>query len=166
MEIPVDKPCFVDTNILLYATNALSPLYQTASSYLNEAHQAGRELVISRQVLREYLAIATRPESDGKCLIPLEIILHNLRTFQRELTLLEDTPDVFTELLSLVEHYPVGGKQIHDANIVATMLAHGVTHLLTHNVSDFARFAERITVLPLVRRTEAGRGAAEEDSGT
>ena len=33
-----------------------------------------------------------------------------------------------------------GGKQTHDANIVATMLAHGETRLLTFNAADFRRF--------------------------
>ncbi len=30
------------------------------------------------------------------------------------------------------------GKRTHDARIVATMLAHEITHLLTFNPSDFA----------------------------
>ncbi|MEH2170887.1 MAG: hypothetical protein V7K41_30400 [Nostoc sp.] len=42
-----------------------------------------------------------------------------------------------------------GGKQVHDANIVATMLVYGIPQLLTHNTSDFARFSGLITVLPL-----------------
>jgi predicted nucleic acid-binding protein len=29
---------------------------------------------------------------------------------------------------------------VHDANIVATMLAHGERRLLTFNLADFARF--------------------------
>lgn len=40
--------------------------------------------------------------------------------------------------------------QVHDANIVATMLAYGIPRLLTHNVDDFKRFAHLIAVLPLV----------------
>jgi predicted nucleic acid-binding protein len=44
---------------------------------------------------------------------------------------------------------PSGGKQVHDANIVATMLVYGIPKLLTHNTTDFARFSELITVLPL-----------------
>ncbi len=35
------------------------------------------------------------------------------------------------------------------ANIVATMQAHGIGHLPTHNTADFARFAHLITVVPL-----------------
>ncbi len=41
------------------------------------------------------------------------------------------------------------GKQIHDANIVATMMAHGIRTLLTDNVSDFARWGHVIDVRPL-----------------
>ena len=33
----------------------------------------------------------------------------------------------------------VGGRQIHDANIVATMLAYGELRLLTFNVADSRR---------------------------
>ena len=33
------------------------------------------------------------------------------------------------------------GKQVHDANLVATMLAHGIRRLLTFNLADFQRFA-------------------------
>ena len=38
----------------------------------------------------------------------------------------------------------VGGRQIHDANIVATMLAHGERRLLTFNAADFRRYGDRI----------------------
>ena len=44
----------------------------------------------------------------------------------------------------------IGGKQVHDANIVATMQAHGLRRLLTHNTADFARFGALIQVEPLV----------------
>ena len=33
----------------------------------------------------------------------------------------------------------MGGRQIHDANIIATMLAYGELRLLTFNVADFRR---------------------------
>lgn len=43
-----------------------------------------------------------------------------------------------------------GGKQVHDANIVATMLAYGVPALLTHNGRDFERFVKWIGVQSIV----------------
>jgi len=42
--------------------------------------------------------------------------------------------------------FQIGGKQVHDANIVASMLAYEIPCLLTHNHKDFERFAEVIKV--------------------
>ena len=41
----------------------------------------------------------------------------------------------------------VSGRQIHDANIVATMLAHGEHRLLTFNAADFRRYGNRIELV-------------------
>lgn len=41
------------------------------------------------------------------------------------------------------------GKQVHDANIVATMSMHGIETLVTLNVDDFARFTDRIEICSL-----------------
>ena len=37
-------------------------------------------------------------------------------------------------------NHQIGGKQVHDANIVATMLAYGIPCLLAHNTKDFELF--------------------------
>ena len=42
------------------------------------------------------------------------------------------------------------GKQIHDANIVATMRANGLERLATFNVADFVRFDDEIAIEALV----------------
>jgi predicted nucleic acid-binding protein len=64
--------------------------------------------------------------------------------------LLDDSGAVLPELLALVRRFGVRGKQVHDANIVATMRAHGVARLATLNWSDFRRFEELIALAPLV----------------
>jgi predicted nucleic acid-binding protein len=46
----------------------------------------------------------------------------------------------------LLTAYPVAGRQAHDANIVTTVLANGITRLRTFNVGDFRRFAALINV--------------------
>ncbi|MGH7966313.1 MAG: VapC toxin family PIN domain ribonuclease, partial [Candidatus Binatia bacterium] len=60
---------------------------------------------------------------------------------------------VTERLLALMEQIAIGGKQVHDANIVATMLAYGIPTLLTNNTNDFARFSGHITVVPLATDT-------------
>ena len=54
--------------------------------------------------------------------------------------ILEDGQTAMDMLASLCREVPVAGKQVHDANIVATMLAHGERRLPTFNVKDFRRF--------------------------
>jgi predicted nucleic acid-binding protein len=60
-----------------------------------------------------------------------------------------DIPAVLERLLAILAAHPSAGKQVHDANIVATMQGHGVRRLLTFSTSDFRRFAGIIDLEPL-----------------
>lgn len=51
------KPLFIDANILIYANVATAPFHEAALKAIEDAHQAGRPLWISRQVLRAYLQL-------------------------------------------------------------------------------------------------------------
>ena len=143
------KQLFVDTNVLVNFSNRRSDFNKMATDALQNAYQSGVELIISQQILREYLATATRPNPAGS-VPPLNVILANIKSFQADFTVLADNDQVFTNLLNLAQYIPMGGKQIHDANIVATMQAYNITRLLTNNAKHFTRFANLITVVPLV----------------
>lgn len=41
-----------------------------------------------------------------------------------------------------MDGHPVRAKQVHDGDVVAIMLAHGVPQLVTENPTDFTRFTE------------------------
>lgn len=58
--------------------------------------------------------------------------------------------EVTNRLFELLLRIPAGGKHIHDANIVATMQTNDITQLLTENISDFTRYSQLITIVPLV----------------
>jgi len=47
-----------------------------------------------------------------------------------------------------VTQYQLQGKRVHDARLVAVMLAYNVTHLLTFNPDDFRRIEEITVVSP------------------
>jgi predicted nucleic acid-binding protein len=130
---------FIDTNILVYANLTLSPFHTQATERLQVMEQ-GTELWISRQILREYLAAMTR-RSDLTGEIPIASLAADVRYFANRFRLAEDTPEVTERLLSLMAEISVGGKQVHDANIVATMLVDHIPQLLTHNIGDFSRFS-------------------------
>jgi predicted nucleic acid-binding protein len=63
--------------------------------------------------------------------------------------LVEDDGSTTAKLLELMLRIPTAGKQVHDANIGATMLAHGIPRLLTFNVTGFRRFEAFIAIEPL-----------------
>ena len=75
----------------------------------------------------------------------------DVRRFQSVFEIAEDGPLVFERLLVLLAIYPVAGAQVHDTNIVATMLTHGIKRLLTFNAQDFRRFASEIETEALAR---------------
>jgi predicted nucleic acid-binding protein len=140
---------FVDTNVLIYADLTSSPFHTVARRRLVEAHAAGTRLWISRQVVREYLVAITRGQTFSEPVPPTDAAASAERIVS-QLVVANDTEEVGRLLLELVARHEVKGKQVHDANVVATMLAHGVRRLLTHNVADFDRFAGLIEVVPLV----------------
>ncbi|MEA5599328.1 type II toxin-antitoxin system VapC family toxin [Rivularia sp. UHCC 0363] len=140
---------FIDTNILVYASIAEAPLHQPALSRLQTYEQTGQELWISRQVLREYLSVLTRPQS-FTAPIPITTLSDLIRALLSRFQVADETTQVTEQLLVLLNQITVGGRQVHDANIVATMQTYGIQQLLTHNVGDFTRFAAQIVVLPLL----------------
>jgi len=137
------EPLFIDTNVLVYANIAESPFHARALDALRKAQRAGRPLWISRQVLREYLVILTRPQIFAQPLSK-DRVIQRIRYFESRFYVADDTSAVTDELLRLFQDYKFGGKQIHDANIVATMQVCGIRCLLTHNREDFEQFSECI----------------------
>ena len=146
------SPVFLDTNVLVYASLALSPFHAAATERLTALEADGVDFWVSRQVLREYLAAMTRPGT-LTAPIPIASLEQDVRSFAQRFKVAEDGPQVTDHLLRLLLTIPVGGAQIHDANIVATMQVYGISRLLTHNTADFARFGGLITIAPLVSTT-------------
>ena len=68
-------------------------------------------------------------------------LFSTLRNFEGRCCIAEDQALVTEQLVFLLEHVPTVGKQIHDANIVATMLAFDIPQLVTYNLDDFRRFS-------------------------
>ena len=139
---------FLDTNILVYANVSESVFHQPALQAIQNLYDTGIELWISRQVLREFLTTLTRPQAFVNPR-PVATVIERVRFFQTQFRVAEDTPEVTERLLSLMAEIPIGGKQVHDANIIATMLVYHIPQLLTHNTGDFSRFSQLIAVLPL-----------------
>ena len=139
----------LDTNVLLAATDEGRAEQRDALVIVNEWAAGGVTLCTSGQILREYLAVATRPaERNGLGLKPADAV-SNVRAIRERTVFLTEDARVADRLQVLLTDVECGGKQVHDANVVATMLAHGVSAVVTMNAGDFARFERYVTLLAL-----------------
>lgn len=137
---------FIDTNVLVAVRFVTAPHHASARASVDRAGGGAEPLRISRQVLREYLATVTRPQLWSRPLAMADA-LGDIRRLLLSFEVLEDGPRVTEALASLCREAPVAGKQVHDANIAATMLAHGERRLLTFNAQDFRRYGDRLELI-------------------
>ena len=137
---------FFDTNVLIRARFAAAPDHELARRRMSQAAEGQEALRISRQILREYLATVTRPQAWSPP-VPMDDALEHTARLEAEFDMLEDGPAVTDALAALCREVPVAGKQVHDANIVATMLAHGERRLLTFDARGFQRYEGRIELV-------------------
>jgi predicted nucleic acid-binding protein len=108
----------------------------------------GEQLHIVPQNLIEFWNVYTRPlerNGLGHAAAEAEAEVNRLKAF---FSLLPDTSEIYQEWERLVVVYAVRGVNVHDAKLVAAMLVHGLTHVLTFNISDFARYSEITAIHP------------------
>ena len=139
----------VDTNVLLAATDESRAEHHDALTILNDWPAGATTLCASGQILREYLAVATRPADRNGLGLKLPDALGNVHAIRERTTLLAEDAKVAERLLGLLADVEAGGKQVHDANVVATMLVHGIGVIVTMNLDDFAPFGQYVDLLRL-----------------
>jgi len=148
----------LDTNILVRSFNKASREHGETVRAVAELRRMGHTPVIVPQCLYEYWVVATRPiEQNG----------YGLTTYEADKRVEQLQPPLFQLLLDerailprwrdLVTRYEAKGKSAHDTRIVAAMVRHGLTHLLSWNSRHFARYTEVVSVTP----SEALNGAIQ-----
>jgi predicted nucleic acid-binding protein len=101
----------------------------------------GRELHLVPQNLMELWVVATRPDSQNGLGLSIPEATLKLTRLKSMFPLLPDTPAIYPVWEDLVIHYHVSGKPAHDARLVAAMLVHGLTAILTFDKTGFSRYA-------------------------
>ncbi|MEH1786151.1 MAG: PIN domain nuclease [Nostoc sp.] len=108
----------------------------------------GELLYIIPQNIIEFWAVATRPINSNGLGLSTAQAVQETEKFKKIFILHLDTPAIFGEWESLIVKYQVMGKQVHDTRLVAAMITHQITHLLTFNIDDFKRFSAIVVVDP------------------
>jgi predicted nucleic acid-binding protein len=140
--------CLVDTNILLRITRRSDPQHKVVDTALARLAGQGSILYFTHQNIAELWNAMTRPVArNGLGLTAAEAELE-VRAIESGMSLLPDSEAVYREWRRIVVQHGVSGVQVHDARLAAAMYVHGVTHILTLNVTDFGRFKGLVAVRP------------------
>jgi len=136
----------IDANVLLRFVDPTAAQHPTAVAALAALRAQGDSLRTVPQSLYEFWVVATRPIANNGLGLSIGECEQTLTQLEGLFPLFADSPTLFAEWRALVVAQSCHGKVAHDARYVAALRAHGLTHLLTFNVADFARFPS-ITLL-------------------
>ena len=132
----------VDTNVLLRFSRHDDLHHQIVQDAVHKLEAEGHQLRTTLQNFAEFWNVATRPANQngfGHTIFETEQLLLGLEKF---FSLLPDSPEIYPIWKRLVVKYNVSGRQVHDARLAASMVAHNLTHILTFNVTDFERYTD------------------------
>ena len=130
----------LDTTILLRFAKSSDPAYPVVDAALTALVIRGHVPVVVPQNVYEFWTAATRPVANNGLGMSIPECQRQVARLKRLFHFLPDRPGLFDEWENLVGTYACSGKVAHDARLVAAMQTHGIKHLMTLNVRDFARY--------------------------
>lgn len=121
----------VDTNMLIYAIDQKSAFFNGARAILESNKY---ELFTTSKKLTEFLVVATKPSGYG---LNPDLALDFVDHFANILNVLYPNNTSCTVLFELIRKYRPAGAKIHDFEIVAIGISHGILDIATFNRKDF-----------------------------
>jgi len=117
-------------------------MHAAAFGALDSLIRSGETLVIVPQNIAEFWNVATRPsDQNGLGLTPSEAD-ERITKLESLVTILPETPEIYSEWRKLVVTHSVSGVRVFDARLVASMHVHGVKDIVTFNVNDYLRYPD------------------------
>ncbi len=138
----------IDTNILVRISQREDPSYGVIRAALGSLRVSGAMLCFTSQNLAEFWNVCTRPTVNNGYGLSIAETDRRAELIETGFSLLPDTGQTHAEWRRLVVVHSVVGVKVHDARLVAAMQVHGITHLLTLDQQDFARYPGITVVHP------------------
>ena len=138
----------LDTNILLRLAKRDDQEHSRVRATIEKLNEEGSDLCYIAQNVVEFCNVFTRPRKGNGFGLTVAEADYEASLLERQFTLLPESEHVHTEWRRLVVAHSVSGTKVHDARLVAAMKVHAITHLLTFNTNDFARYPGITAVRP------------------
>lgn len=145
----------IDTNVLLRLRDPESPHHSDCVQALDQLRKFSKTAYTCAQVLVEYWVVATRPREVNGLALSTDAVDRYLSDTETVFSCLPEPSDIAARWRKLVVEHGVQGRPAYDARLVALMQAHDVTHVVTLNTGDFARYRGITPVLPSEAATMA-----------
>ena len=136
------------SSVLLRGAASRAAEYAQCTEAVTRLAEASDVVCVCAQVIIESYVVASRPVERNGLGFTVAEARQFLGDVEGSFPCLPEPADMGRRWGELMMRYTVIGKQAHDARIAALMLAHGVTHLLTLNPTDFTRYAGITPVTP------------------
>jgi predicted nucleic acid-binding protein len=139
----------LDTNLLTRLANpAQQEMHKLAEAVVETIFISGHTPCLLPQSIYEFWVVATRPQDDNGLGMSPHEAREEIDSMMSLLPLLQDERAIFFRWLDLVTSHEVSGKPAHDARLVAAMLRHGLSCLVTFHGADFVRYSEVTSIHP------------------
>jgi predicted nucleic acid-binding protein len=136
--------CLLDTNVLIYALDKDSAFHEPVNRII---YQPENELFTTSKNIAEFISVVTKGEHPA---FEMSQALGHIRTFESFITVLFPSAFSYLTFKDILLEYQPKGLKIHDFEIAAIALAHGVSTIVTANTKDFSKIRqiEMVKVVP------------------
>jgi predicted nucleic acid-binding protein len=147
----------VDTNVLVYAHMASLAEHAAVKASLKRLlDRRDVTLAVTPGVLHEFVHVITDARRfDPPVAMAEALALSRLYLGRANVDCLATDTAALVDALALVEEHNLGRRRLADTLFAATLLRHGVRHLVTCNPGDFAVFTGLQLVDPRTPTPEA-----------
>jgi predicted nucleic acid-binding protein len=128
----------VDTNVLVRLVVPADSRYTSARRAVEALEEEG--LFTASQNFMEFWNVATRPIENNGLGQTIAVADRVLRSFEQAFLRLPEPAEIYDRWRELVVRFGVSGVKVHDARLVALMLANDIVRILTFNSADFRRY--------------------------
>lgn len=146
MKTPSETAILLDTNVLVYAHDRLSPNYAASRQLLEVSQDDPGRFYLAPQVLFEFFAVLTHPKRTRQPRAAAEV-LDVMEQLSELFTVIQPPEDIHYQVSQLVREMGIASKNIYDVVLAATMLANGINRIYTYD-DDFTRIPGIIVLEP------------------
>jgi len=139
----ISEPILIDTNVLIYATDILSPFHILSQRVRDQGLVGSFVACITPQVLNEFFAVLTSSKRVQSPRLPEEAFREVEKYYDAE-SLLKVFPneETFKYLGELFQTHTVSQQRIFDLYLIATMVSNNVTQICTYNLDHFLPYEQ------------------------